>query len=181
LIERVALFSAFEAIEEQRSHGHDTRVLVPIDLASFDHAQFAWLDAELHRRKSHAAGLIIEVDAGLLLERPALAAVVKRLKQIGIAISLADQSGSLSRIEQLEDLSIDMLRLPFSAIDGVSVKTFSELVAPWRARGCTLIVDRIDDVGAVSQLWALGIGYLQGDAMAASGPRLDYDFMQAGT
>jgi len=63
----------------------------------------------------------------------------------------------------------------------VSVKTFSELVAPWRARGCTLIVDRIDDVGAVSQLWALGIGYLQGDAMAASGPRLDYDFMQAGT
>jgi len=99
---------------------------------------------------------------------------------MGIGISLADSSGSLTRIEQLENLSIDMLRLPFSAIDGVSVKTFSELVAPWRASGCTLIVDRIEDVGAVSQLWALGIGYLQGDAMAAAGPRLDYDFMQAG-
>jgi CheY-like chemotaxis protein/EAL domain-containing protein (putative c-di-GMP-specific phosphodiesterase class I) len=171
LIERVALFSAFEAIEEQRSHDRNTRVLVPMDLASFDHAQFAWLDAELHRRKSHAAGLIIEVDAGLLLERPVLVAVVKRLKEMGIAISLADTSGSLTRIEQLENLSIDMLRLPFSAIDGVSVKTFSDLVAPWRASGCTLIVDRIEDVGAVSQLWALGIGYLQGDAMAAAGPR----------
>ena len=39
---------------------------------------------------------------------------------------------------------------------------------------------QIEDVGAVSQLWALGIGYLQGDALAASGPRLDYDFMQVG-
>lgn len=181
LIERVALFSAFEAIEEQRSRDRNTRVLVPMDLYSFDHAQFAWLDAELHRRKAHAAGLIIEVDAGLLLDRPALIAVVKRLKEMQIAVSLAENSGSLARLEQLVDLPIDMLRLPFSAVDGISVKTFADMVAPWRAKGCTLIVDRIEDVGAVSQLWALGIGYLQGDAMAASGPRLDYDFMQAGS
>lgn len=181
LIERVALFSAFEAIDEQRSRERDTRVLVPIDLASFAAPQFAWLDAELHRRKSGASGLIIEVDAGLLLERPEFVDSVKRLKAMGITVSLADQSGSLTRIEKLKDLAIDLLRLPFSAIDGISVKTFSELVAPWRAQGCTLIVDRIDDIGAVSQLWSLGIGYLQGDAMAASGPRLDYDFMQAET
>lgn len=179
LIERVALFSALEAIEEQRSHDHATRVLVPMDMASFDHSQFAWLQAELNRRKAHAAGLVIEVDAGLLLERPALVAVVKRIKQLGIAISLADNSGSLTRIEQLQNMPIDMLRLPFSAIDGVPVKTFSDLVAPWRASGCTLIIDQIEDVSAVSQLWALGIGYLQGDTLAASSPRLDYDFMQA--
>jgi hypothetical protein len=29
-------------------------------------------------------------------------------------------------------------------------------------------------------LWALGIGYLQGDALAAAGPRLDYDFTRSG-
>lgn len=181
LIERVALFSAFEAIEEQRSRDRNTRVLVPMDLASFDQTQFAWLEAELNRRKAHASGLIIEVDAGLLLERPALVAMVKKLKGLGIALSLADSSGSLTRLEDLQKLSIDMLRLPFSAIDGVPAKTFSELVSPWRAAGCTLIVDQIEDVSAVSQLWALGIGYLQGDALAASGPRLDYDFMQVGT
>jgi CheY-like chemotaxis protein/EAL domain-containing protein (putative c-di-GMP-specific phosphodiesterase class I) len=181
LIERVALFSAFEAIEEQRARDRNTRVLVPMDLASFDHAQFTWLEAELHRRKAHAAGLIIEVDAGLLLERPVLIAVVKRLKEMGIAISLSDSSGSLTRIDQLQSMKIDMLRLPFSAIDGVPVKTFSDMIAPWRASGCTLIVDQIEDVGAVSQLWALGIGYLQGDTLAASGPRLDYDFQQGGT
>jgi EAL domain-containing protein (putative c-di-GMP-specific phosphodiesterase class I) len=155
-------------------------VLVPMDLASFDSAQFAWLESELHRRKANAAGLVVEVDAGLLLERPALAAVVKRLKEMRIAISLADNSGSLARIEQLQQLPVDMLRLPFSAIDGLPVKTFSDLVEPWRAHGCTVIIDHIEDVSAVSQLWALGIGYLQGDSLAASGPRLDYDFQQVG-
>jgi PAS domain-containing protein len=66
LIDRVGLFHAFEAIEEQRQRNRATRVLVPMDLASFDHAQLIWLVAELRRRKAHASGLIIEVDADVL-------------------------------------------------------------------------------------------------------------------
>jgi EAL domain-containing protein (putative c-di-GMP-specific phosphodiesterase class I) len=180
LIDRVGLFHAFEAIEEQRERNRATRVLVPMDLASFDHAQLIWLVAELRRRKAHASGLIIEVDADLLLDRPPLVAMVQRLKESGICISLSDQSGSVTRLERLLPLPADLLRLPFRAVNGIPPKAFAELLAPWRAAGRMLIIDHVEDINAVSQLWSLGIGYLQGDALAAAGPRLDYDFLQAG-
>jgi EAL domain-containing protein (putative c-di-GMP-specific phosphodiesterase class I) len=180
LIDRVGLFHAFEAIEEQRQRNRATRVLVPMDLASFDHAQLIWLVAELRRRKAHAAGLIIEVDADLLLERPPLVEMVQRLKDSGICISLSDQSGSMTRLERLQALPADLLRLPFRAVNGIPAKAFAELLAPWRASGRQLIVDHVDDINMVSQMWSLGVGYLQGDALAAAGPRLDYDFLQAG-
>jgi PleD family two-component response regulator/EAL domain-containing protein (putative c-di-GMP-specific phosphodiesterase class I) len=180
LIDRVGLFHAFEAIEEQRHRNRATRVLVPMDLASFDHAQLLWLVAELRRRKAHASGLVIEVDAELLLDRPPLVAIVQRLKESGIAISLSEPSGSMSRVERLHGLPGDLLRLPFQAVNGIPAKAFAELLAPWRSAGRALIVDHVEDINAVSQLWSLGIGYLQGDALAAAGPRLDYDFLQAG-
>jgi CheY-like chemotaxis protein/EAL domain-containing protein (putative c-di-GMP-specific phosphodiesterase class I)/GGDEF domain-containing protein len=180
LIDRVGLFHAFEAIEEQRQRNRATRVLVPMDLASFDHAQLLWLVAELRRRKAHASGLIIEVEADLLLERPPLVAMVQRLKESGIAISLSDQSGSMTRLERLQALPADLLRLPFRAVNGIPAKAFAELLAPWRAAGRMLIVDHVEDINTVSQMWSLGVGYLQGDALAAAGPRLDYDFLQAG-
>jgi hypothetical protein len=41
-------------------------------------------------------------------------------------------------------------------------------------------VDHVRSIDAVSRLWDLGIDFLQGDALAASGPRLDYDFQQDG-
>jgi CheY-like chemotaxis protein/EAL domain-containing protein (putative c-di-GMP-specific phosphodiesterase class I) len=180
MIDRVGLFHAFEAIEEQRERQRQTRVLVPMDLASFDHAQMLWLVAELRRRKAHANGLIIEVDAELLLARPPLVAMVQKLKDSGICISLSDQSGSVTRLERLQALPADLLRLPFRAVNGIPAKAFAELLAPWRAAGRQVIVDDVEDINAVSQLWSLGIGYLQGDALAAAGPRLDYDFLQAG-
>ncbi|MGH8029101.1 MAG: response regulator, partial [Arenimonas sp.] len=173
LIDRVGLFHAFEAIEEQRQRNRATRVLVPMDLASFDHAQLIWLVAELRRRKASAGGLIIEVDADLLLERPPLVAMVQRLKESGICISLSDQSGSMTRLERMLALPADLLRLPFRAVNGIPAKAFAELLAPWRAAGRQLIVDDVEDINTVSQMWSLGVGYLQGDALAAAGPRLD--------
>ena len=47
VIDRMSLFTAFEALDEQRSRGRPTRVAVPMDLASFDQTQFVWLVAEI--------------------------------------------------------------------------------------------------------------------------------------
>jgi CheY-like chemotaxis protein/EAL domain-containing protein (putative c-di-GMP-specific phosphodiesterase class I)/GGDEF domain-containing protein len=180
LIDRIGLQHAFEAIEEQRERQRNTRVLVPMDLAAFDHAQMLWLAAELRRRKAHAGGLVIEVDAGVMLERPEGAEMVQRLREGGICISLSDRSGGMAGLERLQSLPADLLRLPFRAVAGVPAKAFAELLAPWRSAGRQLIVDDVADMGAVSQLWALGVSHVQGDALAAAGPRLDYDFLQPG-
>ena len=53
---------------------------------------------------------------------------------------------------------------------------FADLLAPWRARGRGVIVDQVRGLDAVTRLWDLGVDSLQGDALAAAGPRLDFDF-----
>ncbi len=180
MIERTSLFAAFESIQEEREHGRNTRILVPMDLPSLDGAQLGWLMAELRRRKALAAGLVVELDARQLLADAALGAVVRQLRDSGITVSLSEPSGSLALLEQLQNAPAHLLRLPHAAIEGVTPAAFTALMAPWRARGRGLIVDHVRSIDAVSQLWDLGIDFLQGDALAATGPRLDYDFEQDG-
>jgi len=178
MIERTSVFSAFEAIQEERLHERNTRILVPMDLPSLDAKQLGWLMAELRRRKDYADRLIIEFDAGPLLNQPDLADGIYQLKECGVTLSVSEPSGSLARIEHLHHLPIDLLRLPQTAIDGVPEQALATLLAPWRAKDCGLIVDKVRNLDTVASLWALGIDYLQGDALAAAGPRLDFDFMQ---
>ena len=178
MIDRTSLFNAFESIQEERAQGRRTRILVPMDLASLEGAQLDWLLAELRRRKSLVDGLLIELDAAPLLARPARMDVVRKLRDSGVTLSLSEPSGSLALLERLHDVPVHLLRLPHTAIDGVPAEAFSRLVSPWRASGRGLIVDHVRSIDAVSQLWDLGIDFLQGDALAATGPRLDYAFEQ---
>jgi DNA-binding response OmpR family regulator/EAL domain-containing protein (putative c-di-GMP-specific phosphodiesterase class I) len=180
MIDRMSLFSAFEALEEERGRGRQTRVLVAVDLATINDAQLRWLDGELRRRKAHSDGLIIEFDADVALGRPELVRVVQRLEDQGVVIAIADESGNLERIRQLQRFPAGMLRLPLSAVDSVPAPTFAQLLGPWQASGRGLIVDRVDRVEVVARLWGMQIGYVQGDALAAAGPRLDYEFRQFG-
>jgi DNA-binding response OmpR family regulator/EAL domain-containing protein (putative c-di-GMP-specific phosphodiesterase class I) len=180
MIDRTSLFHAFESIQEERAHGRQTRILVPMDLASLQGAQLAWLLGELRRRQALAPGLVIELDARPLLADPARADVLRQLRDSGITLSLSEASGSLALLERLHDAPVQLLRLPHPAIEGVTPAAFSKLMAPWRERGRGLIVDQVRSIDAVSQLWDLGIDFLQGDALAATSPRLDYGFEQNG-
>jgi len=80
----------------------------------------------------------------------------------------------------LQQFPVAMLRLPYGAVENVPSNTFMELMRPWYASGRSLIVDRVANTDAVAQLWVLEIAYLQGDTLAASGPRLDYEFVEYG-
>ena len=177
MIERTGVFRAFEAIQEERLRERRTRLMLPMDLPSLGGAQLAWLMAELRRRKDFADGLVIEFDAGPLLSQPDLADSVYQLKECGVTLAVVDASGSLARLEQLHHLPIDLLRVPQAAIDRVPGHALAALLAPWRAKGCGLIVDQVRSPDAVPGLWALGADYLQGDALAAAGPRLDFTFV----
>jgi len=106
--------------------------------------------------------------------------VVQRLEDHGIVIAISDQSGDLARIGQLQRFPAGLLRLPMAAVQSIPPSRFAELLGPWRASGRGLIVDQVPGVDAVSRLFDLKIGYVQGDALAAGGPRLDYEFTQFG-
>ena len=180
MIDRMSLFSAFEAIEQERLLGRATQVLVPLDLATLGESQMVWLDAELRRRKSHSDGLIVEFEAQMALGRPELVRVVQRLEDHGIMIALSDETPDLSRLPQLLRFPASLLRLPLAAIDSVPPARFREALAPWLGSGRALVADGVGDIGTVSRLYDLDIGFVQGDALAAGGPRLDYEFSQFG-
>jgi EAL domain-containing protein (putative c-di-GMP-specific phosphodiesterase class I)/GGDEF domain-containing protein len=176
MIDRMSLFAAFEAVDEERAKGRATRVLVPVDLVAINEAQLRWLDAELQRRRSNADGLVVELDADAALQRPDLARIVQRLEEQGVSIALSDASGDLQRIASLQRFPAGMLRLPVRAVDNVGAARFAQLLAPWRDNGRDIIVDGVESVARLRALWELPVGYAQGDALAASGPRLDYEF-----
>ena len=69
--------------------------------------------------------------------------------------------------ELAEPLSVKRTPRPFQS---------EALEAFRKARGRGVIVDRVAGLDAVGRLWDLGVDYLQGDALAAAGPRLDFDF-----
>jgi PleD family two-component response regulator/EAL domain-containing protein (putative c-di-GMP-specific phosphodiesterase class I) len=178
MIERAGLFSAFEAIQAEREQGRRTLLLAPVDLGSLENAQLAWLAAERRRRGAAADCLVLEVAASDLLAKPHLVPVMQQLRDLGLRLAIADDSGGLSRVERLLPMPADLLRLPQAAIDGVPPDAFAALVKAWRASGRGLIVDSVRNLDTVQDLWSLGVDYLLGDALAASGPRLDYDFGQ---
>jgi EAL domain-containing protein (putative c-di-GMP-specific phosphodiesterase class I) len=176
MIDRMSLFAAFEAIEAERAQGRSTRVLAAVDLASVDAAQLRWLDAELRRRRDYADGLVVELDAEVALGRPELARVLQALEEAGVVVAIADAAGDMKRIAQLQRYPASLLRLPMAAVESVAPQRFLELMAPWRESGRELLVDQVLDVGRIRSLWDLAVDYAQGDALAASSPRLDYDF-----
>ena len=129
----------------------------------------------MRRRSAIASGLAVEFDAALLIERPALKGILRRLCSFEIGIVLADRSGSLMRVPDYLALPVNMLRVPYHAVADLSVENFASMLGPWREAGRSVIVDQVEDVSAVSRLWSFGVDYLQGDALAAAGPRLDYE------
>ncbi len=180
MIDRMSLFAAFEAIEAERAAGRDTRVVVPMDLASIDDAQLGWMDAEVRRRRAHAEGLLVEIDAAAALDSASLARVVLRLEEQGIVIAVSDASGTLDNLPRLLRLPASLLRLPALAMDGVDDDQFARQMGPWRANGREVLVDGVENALRVRALWQRNADYAQGDALAASGPRLDYEFTPFG-
>jgi DNA-binding response OmpR family regulator/EAL domain-containing protein (putative c-di-GMP-specific phosphodiesterase class I) len=178
MIERLALFRALEALDDQRSRSHVADVLVALDLGSFDSAQLKWLERELARRDYHGQVLTLEFGGDLLLTRPALIALVKRLRQINVRVIANDRSG-LGQLIALKALPLDGVRLPVQAVLGATTTVVAQLVEEWQADNRTVILDGVDEMAQLTPLWNLGIDYLQGNAVAAPGPRLDYEFGDA--
>lgn len=170
-IDRMALFNAFEAVSEQRQRGRRSSLMVPLDMASVDARQLAWIEAELKRRPALLEDLWLEVDADALQD-PAHAELVTRLTGTGLALAASSRSPSLDLLEQLSSLPVQLLRLPQSCLQGSEPAV---RIAAWHALGRELLIDRVESMAAVSGLWNLGVDYLQGDALAAASPRLDFE------
>lgn len=174
VIDRMSLFHAIETLDDRRQRGHATRILLPVDLDSFDPRQLSWLRAERQRRPEAVSDLLLEIDIEAL-RAGAHADVLRELGAAGLTLAAVDDSGSVLALQELLSTPVSLLRLPHSAIQQAASTSLPELIGQWRSSGRRLLVDGVEQMKAVSGLWNLGIDYLQGDALAAPLPRIEDD------
>ena len=176
MIDRMSLFGAFEALEQERARGHGTRLLVPVEFGTLEGVPWRWLEAELQRRRHLTEGLILELEANQKLEEPECVERIAKLRELGVRIGLSDHSNGLEWISAWSSLPADVLRLQFPVVDAVPPEIFRERLSPWLEQGRQLIVDAVEKASDMARFTGLGVDYLRGQALAAIGPRLDFEF-----
>ena len=176
MIDRVSLFEAFGTIDQIRAGGQRTRMLVPVELATLDGDAWTWLDAELHRHRKLPNVLIVQVEATPDLIEPDKRALLARARKAGAAVALADRTGGLDWIPLWSQIPADFLRLPMAVVTSVPADEYLHRVELWQQSGRGFIVDEVENFVSLRKLAALGIDYLQGQAVAGSGPRPDFEF-----
>jgi predicted signal transduction protein with EAL and GGDEF domain len=173
LIDRISLFRALEVLE---TCPDGPRLLVPLDMVSIDRTQQAWLSAELKRRRPLATALALEFDLGELRNRRGAEKALAALRAMDVAISLDTGRQPLINPGELLTLPADLLRVSVDRITGLSPQRFAGVFRPWLEAGRRLLVDGVDDRKQLLLLCALGVPLALGAAIAAAGPRMDYDF-----
>ena len=179
MIDRISLFHAFETLEQEYRAGRRTRLVVPIELDTLRGLAWRWLVGEMRRRQHLRDRLVIELQATPDLRGKDNLMQIVRLRRFGVRVSLCEQAGDLARMAMWAKLPVDFLRIPYATVASTTDADFIAAMRDFKGHGRQLIVDSVSDTGSVSRLAGLGVDYLRGRTLAATGPRLDYDFCAA--
>lgn len=180
MIDRMSLFHAFETLEQEHARGRATQLLVPIELGTLKDVPWRWFEAELQRRQHLLDRLIVELDAGPeLLDKDSVMRLV-RLRRFGVRIGLSDRSASLQHVPHWTKLPADLLTVQSAAVGALAPEAFHEAIQAWQSKQRLVVIDGVEDTNVLAYMHGLGVDHLRGQALAAIGPRLDYDFSSAG-
>ena len=176
MIDRISLFNAFETLEQEHRAGRKTRLIVPVEIATLRGLAWRWLVEELRRRQHLRSRLVIEIEAtSALLEKDNLMRIV-RLRRVGVRVCLCDPSSDLTQAPIWAKLPSDLLHLVHAAVKEAPDSQIHALTHDLHSRGKQLIVSSVAESADVRRLAGLSVDYLRGQALAATGPRLDYGF-----
>jgi len=177
-IDRMLITHALRALDDQRSLNRVRDLLVPVDFASVDRDQLAWMQSEFARRKHVDQRLRLEFDASALIDSEAARRVLDRLRADGIRLGVAERSPRLGHLGELVQLPLKVLRLPAAVLQAMDAEATGPALENWQRSGRELVVEDVRDLSGITRFWNIGADYLQGDALATASPRLDFDFSE---
>jgi len=177
VIDHLSLFNAFEALAELALREQPARIMVPLDLPSFDDSLQRWLEKELSRRGRITEHLVLELDAESMANDAELRRRLAVLTRLPLQLGLQDDSGSLARLARFDAAAFSYLRLPVASVAGLQRQALNSFLGGWRRPGCALILDQLDSPAQLASLRELGVDYVMGEGLVAAGPRPDYDFL----
>ncbi len=175
-IDRDIILRALRALDDQRTRNRVNDLVVPIDFITTDAAQVAWIAGEWTRARHADRRLTLEFDGAALVESAQAARMLARLQAQGLR--LAAHLPNATHLAQLLRLPLHLARIPAAALLSLPADVLDPILGAWSQGGRALVIDEMHDLNSVARLWSLGVDYLMGDAMAAAGPRLDFDFSE---
>lgn len=106
--------------------------------------------------------------------------LIAKLRALGCAVAIKDFGSSLSAFTHLKALSVDYLKISGHYVRGVPddlvYRTIVQSVAQLgTAMGIATIAEEVDNLEMLGKLRAMGVRYVQGDAVAPAQPLMDLD------
>ena len=165
----------------RRAHPELARLVVSVNLSprQFRQSDLDQMVADaLERSGLDPASLSLEVTEGVMVEDvEAATSTLKRLKSLGVAISVDDFGTGYSSLSYLKRFPIDYVKIDRSFVAGLDEKVDSEIVRSVirlaAAIGIDVVAEGVENAEQLAQLEALGCPLVQGYYLARPQPAVD--------
>ena len=169
--------------------GERSRQMRPVRLfvsqsieAALDESRPAWLKQLLETRRLSGEQLVLEFKLQEVLEHlNDFTAFATALAELGAMISISMFDAKENSLQLLDRFAIAYVKLA-PRYGGTSLRETEVrdelrlIVNTTHQHDCKVIASRIEDAQSASQLWNIGVDYLQGDFVQQAGQDLVFDF-----
>jgi EAL domain-containing protein (putative c-di-GMP-specific phosphodiesterase class I) len=134
---------------------------------------------ETHVRGKH---VVLEVDeAAMLTQADPASPFVRAVKQLGCVLCVDNFGRALTATTKLRELPVEYLKLDASLVqnlrdDPVARASLKAVIDVAKTLNKKVIAKGVESAEALSELWTLGVDYVQGHYFQQAETALDYEF-----
>ncbi len=150
--------------------------------AACDPQRVGWLRQLLETRRLAGEQLVLEFRVSeAIAHMRELTAFMGALRDLGVNLALSSFEANQTTFQLLQHLPTAYVKLaPRYLGDGLRDSNLREqlreLIEHAHERGSRIIAPRIEDAQSASQLWTMGVDYIQGDFVQQAGQDMSFDF-----
>ncbi|MEM9531552.1 MAG: EAL domain-containing protein [Pseudomonadota bacterium] len=175
------LNQALKVIDERQRMERPIRLFVNQSQQSLaDRELLARLYKQLQTRGIETEYLVLEFKLPEIANRlKAAAQFSRKVKEMGVGVSLGAFDGSPTAFQTLRHLAVDFVKLAATEDSGELRKDLSGTIAQLHEEKKLVIIPAIEDAKTAARLWQTGVDYIQGFFVQAPEAELVYQFNES--
>lgn len=182
-IDRWVLKTALTALQDIRSRGHDTKLLVKLSGPTLDDASFAdFVAAQLAERQLEGAWLAFQLNEPIAVTQLNQAKQFhRRLRELQVGLCLDHFGSGLNPFQLVKHLPADYLKLDKALTKDLisneeNRQAVKQIIDNAHAIQKRVIVGYMEDASSLAMLWQLQGDFVQGNFLSAPEQTMNYDF-----
>ena len=186
-IDRWLIRAALEKLASIRSEGRDTTLFIKLSAGSLqDEELVVWLAEIVRDTRVPPANVVFQVPENVITAYLKQAkALARQLQELHCKLTIEDFGTGLKPFQLLKVIPADYLKVSATLMENVSqddenqeaVRTLSDTA---HSMNKETIAPYVEDAGALSVLWGLGVNYIQGNFLQEPSESMNYDFSTMG-